>query len=278
MCPGTSSRRPPPTSLSSSSRHNHPTVAAVNQPNLFFTPVQILIRMLLLAVNAFAHRCVMIEHRRDAHRGSAGLSLTWQGLISRVRLLSRYMSVYRRLLTEGMRPLDAAADAAAAAATSAPATTTVADKPPPPSARRASSADGGMMMPAAGASGLLRRSLEGGVSLPEVSLLLATAGAGGAGGGEGISNEADGDSSRSRGEGEQWGANWVGGSSADIRKLAEQIRTRFGRGALVRNRYGTEPRRELQASKGGCFLGFKDVVLQVERARSLYTKYARGSI
>lgn len=83
-------------------------------------------------------------------------------------------------------------------------------------------------MPAAGASEL-RRGLEGGVSLPES-----------------VSQEGNGDS-RDRRDGEQWGTNWVGGSSAEIRKLAEQIRTRFGREALVRNRNSTEA---LQASNG----------------------------
>lgn len=183
----------------------------------------------------------MIEQRRDAHRGSAGLSLTWQGLMSRVRLLSRYMSVYRRLLTAGMRPLDPAA----AAAASAPATT-VTDKPPlPPAVRRASTEEG--MTPAAGASGV-GRSLGGGVSSPEESLELASAvGAGG----EYVSKICNGDSPN-RSDGEQWGTNWVGGSSAEIRKLAEQIRTRFGRGALVRNRYSTEA---LQASNVFYFWG-----------------------
>lgn len=169
----------------------------------------------------------MIEQRRDAHRGSAGLSLTWQGLISRVRLLSRYMSVYRRLLTAGMRPLHPTASATVAGPSAT--ATTVADKPtPPPSIRRASTGEETMTMPVTGTSGL-RRSLEGGVSLPES-----------------VSQEGNGDS-RDRRDGEQWGTNWVGGSSAEIRKLAEQIRTRFGREALVRNRNSTEA---LQASNG----------------------------
>lgn len=173
----------------------------------------------------------MIEQRRDAHRGSAGLSLTWQGLISRVRLLSRYMSVYRRLLTVGMRPLQAAAAAE--------------QPPPPPPARRRSAEEG--VMPAAGAHhGGVRRSLEGGIGLREDSLLLAA----GVVGGEGASDDGGSTStSGRRGGDEQWGASWVGGSSAEIRKLAEQIRTRFGRGALVRKRFSTGARRELQASR-----------------------------
>lgn len=179
----------------------------------------------------------MIEQRRDAHKGSAGLSLTWQGLISRVRLLSRYMSVYRRLLTVGMRPLQA--------------TAAVEQPPPPPPARRKSAEE--VVMPAAGASGGVRGSLEGfhGVSLREDSLLLAA----GVAGGEGTSDEGGGASGRRNGD-EQWGANWVGGSSAEICKLAEQIRTRFGRGALVRKRYSTGARRELQASRMGRFLKY----------------------
>lgn len=168
----------------------------------------------------------MIEQRRDAHRGSAGLSLTWQGLISRVRLLSRYMSVYRRLLTAGMRPLEATAAA-------------VEPKPPPP-ARRTSAEEG--VMPAVGASGGLRGSLEDRMSVREDSLLAT-----GAASGESTSDDGGGSSGRRNGD-EQWGANCVGGSSAEIRKLAEQIRTRFGRGALVRKRYSTGARRELQAS------------------------------
>lgn len=197
----------------------------------------------------------MIEQRRDAHRGSAGLSLTWQGLISRVRLLSRYMSIYRRLLTAGMCPMHPAAAAAAAApsAPSAPAKT-VADKPPPPpSLRRASTEDG--MVLAAGASGSRGR-FDRGVSLPEGPLVLAAT-SGARAGGEGVSKGSNGDSrSRNRSDGEQWGTNWVGGSSAEIRKLAEQIRTRFGRGALVGNRYSTEA---LQASNGIFFRGVRDV-------------------
>lgn len=185
-------------------------------------------------------RCVMIEQRRDAHRGSAGLSLTWQGLLSRVRLLSRYMSVYRRLLTVGMRPLNAAADAPSASAT-------IARKPPHLSARRESAGEGARprgntaTKQAAGAS-VLRGSLEGGVSLSEMSMFDA-----GAAGREEISEDGD---EHGRGSGEErWTMNWVGGSSAEIRKLAEQIRTRFGRGALVRKYYSTEARRELQVSR-----------------------------
>lgn len=190
----------------------------------------------------------MIEQRRDAHRGSAGLSLSWQGLISRVRLLSRYMSVYRRLLTVGMRPLHATM----APATAAPAPVTTARNPPPLSARRESSDEGmvmpqgGKKIPATGGSGL-RGSLDGGgVGLPEESLLLAS---GPSADGEGASVKAGGDG---RGGGEEhWDTNWVGGSSAEIRKLAEQIRTRFGRGALVRKHYSTAAQRELQVGRGG---------------------------
>lgn len=191
----------------------------------------------------------MIEQRRDAHRGSAGLSLTWQGLISRVRLLSRYMSVYRRLLTVGMRPLHATT----APATPSPAPATTTRNTPPLSARRESSSDEGMVMgrggkkiPATGASGL-RSSLDGGgMGLPEESLLLTT---GPSADGEGASVNAGGDG---RGGGEEhWDTNWFGGSSAEIRKLAEQIRTRFGRGALVRKHYSTAAQRELQVSRGG---------------------------
>lgn len=183
----------------------------------------------------------MIEQRRDAHRGSAGLSLTWQGLISRVRLLSRYMSVYRRLLTVGMRPLNAAS----------PAPATTAHKPPHPSARRESTGEGARgktgVMQASGASGL-RGKLEGGVSMSEKAMFDA-----GAAGGEGVLVDGDGDG---RGSGEErWTMNWVGGSSAEIRKLAEQIRTRFGRGALVRKYYSTEARRELQVSRVRVFQG-----------------------
>lgn len=174
----------------------------------------------------------MIEQRRDAHRGSAGLSLTWQGLISRVRLLSRYMSVYRRLLTVGMRPLQPA---------------TAAEQPPPPPPTRRKSAEEGVT-PATGGSGALRGSLESAMSLREDSLLLAA----GVAGGDGTSDDGGGASGRRNGE-EQWAANWVGGSSAEIRKLAEQIRTRFGRGALVRKRFSTGTRRELQASRMGRF-------------------------
>ena len=166
----------------------------------------------------------MIEQRRDAHRGSAGLSLTWQGLISRVRLLSRYMSVYRRLLTVGMRPLQAA---------------TAAERPPPPPPTRRKSAE------EARASGALRGSLESTMSLREDSLLLAA----GVAGGDGTAGEGGGGGGGRRNGDEQWAANWVGGSSAEIRKLAEQIRTRFGRGALVRKRYSSGARRELQASR-----------------------------
>lgn len=175
----------------------------------------------------------MMEQRRDAHRGSAGLSLTWQGLISRVRLLSRYMSVYRRLLTLGMRPLQAA---------------TAAKQPPPPPPRRKSAEEA--VLPAATASGVLRGSLESTMSLREDSLLLAA----GVTGGESTSDDGVGANGRRNGD-EQWTANWVGGSSAEIRKLAEQIRTRFGRGALVRKRYSTGTRRELEASRmDGSFL------------------------
>ncbi|CAM9815336.1 unnamed protein product [Hapterophycus canaliculatus] len=181
----------------------------------------------------------MIEQRRDAHRGSAGLSLTWQGLISRVRLLSRYMSVYRRLLTVGMRPLNAAPGTPSASSTTD-------RKPPYPSTRRESSGEGGVprgkrgVMQAAGASGL-RGSLEGGMSLSEKSMFDARAA-----GGEGVTDEGDDDG---RGSDERWTINWVGGSSAEIRKLAEQIRTRFGRGQLVRKFYSAEARRELQVSE-----------------------------
>lgn len=174
----------------------------------------------------------MIEQRRDAHRGSAGLSLTWQGLISRVRLLSRYMSVYRRLLTVGMRPLQAA---------------TAAQQPPPPPPSRRKSAEE-RAIPAARSSGALRGSLESSMSLREDSLMLAA----GVASSDETSDEGGGASGHRNGD-EQWGANWVGGSSAEIRKLAEQIRTRFGRGALVRKRYSTGARRELQASRSGHF-------------------------
>lgn len=169
----------------------------------------------------------MIEQRRDAHRGSAGLSLTWQGLISRVRLLSRYMPVYRRLLTVGMHPLQAA---------------TAAEQPPPPAPTRRKSAE------EARASGALRGSLESTMSLREDSLMLAA----GVAGGDSTADEGGGAGGRRNGD-EQWAANWVGGSSAEIRKLAEQIRTRFGRGALVRKRYSSGARRELQASRRGRF-------------------------
>lgn len=184
----------------------------------------------------------MIEQRRDAHRGSAGLSLTWSGLISRVRLLSRYMSVYRRLLTAGMRPLQDDADKPPPA--------------PPPQARHKSGEEGraGMVTAATaapGAPGGLRGILEAhrGSSLPEGSSLLRRAD--GTIGGDGSSGEGSGGGGRGGGGGgeEQWGPHWVGGSSAEIRKLAEQIRTRFGRGAMVRKRYGTGARRELQARK-----------------------------
>ncbi|CAM9113551.1 unnamed protein product, partial [Scytosiphon promiscuus] len=188
----------------------------------------------------YAIRCVMIEQRRDAHRGSAGLSLTWQGLLSRVRLLSRYMSVYRRLLTVGMRPLDAAAGTPSASATTA-------RKPPHPAARRESTEEGARprgktgAMQTAGASGL-RGSLEGGVSLSEMSMFDV-----GAAGGDGVSDDGENDG---RGSGEErWTMNWVGGSSAEIRKLAERIRTRFGRGAVVRKNYSTEARKEFQVSE-----------------------------
>lgn len=174
----------------------------------------------------------MIEQRRDAHKGSAGLSLTWQGLISRVRLLSRYMSVYRRLLTVGMRPLQGA---------------TAAEQPPPPPPSRRKSAEEGVMPPAK-PSDALRGSLESAMSLRDDSMLLSA----GVAGGDGTSDDGVGASGRRNGD-EHWGANWVGGSSAEIRKLAEQIRTRFGRGALVRKRYGMGARRELQASRIGRF-------------------------
>lgn len=139
------------------------------------------------------------------------------------------MSVYRRLLTVGMRPLQAA---------------TAVEQPPIPQPRRKSAEEA--LMPAGRPSGALRGSLESTMSLREDSLLLAA----GVAGGESTSDDGGGQSGHRNGDG-HWAANWVGGSSAEIRKLAEQIRTRFGRGALVRNRYSTGARRELQASELG---------------------------
>lgn len=51
----------------------------------------------------------MSEQRREAHRGLAGLNQTWVAAIARARSRVRYMALCRRLLDVGMRPPGASA-------------------------------------------------------------------------------------------------------------------------------------------------------------------------
>lgn len=53
----------------------------------------------------------MSEQRREAHRGLAGLNQTWVAAIARARSRVRYMALCRRLLEVGMRPPGASAPA-----------------------------------------------------------------------------------------------------------------------------------------------------------------------
>lgn len=178
---------------------------------------------LLLNSYVIACRCVMMEQRRDAHRGSEGLSQTWLGVIARARLRARYMNLYRRLLTVGMRPLASSAEAAAAVTTTeerpaisrrrtAPAFPSVATIPGPipasPALRKSSSA----------------RETEQ-LEMPSQGSMSVAAGENRTGDGQ-----ADG----------------PGGSSAEIRRLGDQIRNRAGKVASVARHISMEVQRELQ--------------------------------
>lgn len=72
---------------------------------------------------------------------------------------------------------------------------------------------------------------------------------GGSAAGAGVDVRAGGGSG-GRSVDERWQKSCVGGSSAEIRKRAEQIRARGGRGAVVWRRYSVEVRRELQVGEG----------------------------
>lgn len=215
-------------------------------------------------------RCVMKEQRQDAHRGSAGLHHTWQGIIARARLRSRYMSLFRRLLTVGMRPLDAAAPALASAPTIPlvlPLPSTKESLPSQPSRwsipargvlfRKTPMPQGVIDSPillsssasAPTTATLHNRSLpaeEGGSSAGSSSSSIPIPRGSGV---TDIEGRLGGSGVGGRGIDGRWENTWARGSSAEVRKLAEQISTRSGR----RKRYNPEILRNLQVreARGG---------------------------
>lgn len=183
----------------------------------------------------------MREQRRAAHRGSAGLRQTWEGVFARALVRSRYMSLFHRLLTMGMRPAGSTSPFVRSIPTSATASGSIGAAPlshpvvrgrvvsgPDPSTHLASAADRGGM----------RRSVSMGAPMTEEGSSLD-----GDDGGDG--HPAGGVSSRGHGD-DHWGQSSVGGSSADIYKLAGQIRRMGGL-----DRYRIEGLREAQVKGGG---------------------------
>lgn len=177
----------------------------------------------------------MTEQRRDAHRGSAGLSQTWLGVIARARLRARYMALCRRLLTVGMRPpvLTEAAAKAAPSAAGVPSYRTRTDGMPPSMVRRrtapAPAPRTHLRTGPPPTSPFTRRSVSVRESTDETQSQFYTKTAAGADGR--VVSESDGG---------------PGGNSKELRRLAEQIRTRGGRRASVTRRYSMDIARELQ--------------------------------
>lgn len=181
----------------------------------------------------------MTEQRRDAQRGSVGLGQSWQGVIARARLRGRYMSLYCRLLTAGMRPPAPSTPAAAAAPTSTP------------TLPRHSSDEGAQGMsrrrtaptfvpPSSGTTGpppaspALRRSL----SAKEMEQLETPS----------QRPRLSGSSDARVQHGSRGGP---GGSPAELHRLAGQIRNPGGKAAVVPRKYSSEVQRELQVRWGG---------------------------
>lgn len=164
----------------------------------------------------------MREQRRAAHRGSAGLRQTWEGIFARARVRSRYMSLFRRLLTMGMRPAGSTSPSANSIPTSATTSGSIGAAPsthPVMRGRVVSGPDASAHLASTADRGAMRRSVLMGAPMTEEGSSLNND-SGGDGHPAGVSGRGHGD--------DHWGKSSVGGSSADIYKLAGQIRRMGG--------------------------------------------------
>lgn len=188
----------------------------------------------------------MTEQRRDAHRGSAGLRQTWQGVIACARLRARYMSLYSRVLTVGMRPLvsETTPKVAVPVPTDASLPSFRREPPTMEAVSRGGAALGSLSRPSPTASTppSMGRGLSASAPVPETVPLPA------AGGGSAAVGARDGRVGGGGSIGDEHGEDfrWMGGSSTELRKLATQILTSNGRGAVVSRRYSVELTKELQ--------------------------------
>lgn len=179
----------------------------------------------------------MTEQRRAAQGGSEGLSQSWKGVLARAKLRARYMSIYRRLLTVGMRPLAYISSLAPGAAGNVHPSRSSSDEDAPGMSRRRTVLN---VIPSApsiagppAASPTLRRS----ISAKETAQLMENPSQ------RSVSNPlVDDDLGHGLGTG-------PGGSPAELRRLAEQIRSRASKGISVARRYGLGSQRELQVQK-----------------------------
>lgn len=176
-----------------------------------------------------------MEQQRDSHKGFAGLRQTWQGIIARTRMRARYMSLFRRLLTVGMRSVqtEEAAAVAAAAATAAAekavgeTSTLAASARANASGQTPASASPDALLSSFATMPKLNSNSTAGISTisrgmrrcPSAGSMAAAEEEGGVVGGGGGVDEME---RRRQGEREKMWDN-VGGSATEIRKLADKI-------------------------------------------------------
>lgn len=175
----------------------------------------------------------MSEQRREAHRGLAGLNQTWVAAIARARSRVRYMALCRRLLDVGMRPPGASAPPSAEPRR----TSSQTDGEHHPEMARRCTEPTAVMNPAS--TTRLRKTLS--TMSPSSDPSSPPLPHGGS-----LATPAAGDGNTERGGGRRQRSVSGGAKSAELRRLAHQIRCGGRRRAPVGRFHSLEDRKALE--------------------------------